>query len=126
MDELGQTIAELVIGEVGGSAVNFTDEQRLHLATAIAYARAIAHLQDDAHQMLASALGDPETALDIVHNADRFSRLPDIEGEAGLQAQWRTIHRPGQARAFRQAIRRAAEIQQAQDVELWAIQEEKL
>lgn len=126
VDDLGQTIAELVIGEIGGSVVNFTDDQRLHLATAIAYARAIAHLRDDAHQMLTSALGDPEDAFDIVHNAERFSRLPDIDGDAGLQAQWRTIHRPGQARSFRQTIRRAAEIQQSQDVELWAIQEEKL
>ncbi|RNE49880.1 hypothetical protein [Corynebacterium alimapuense] len=126
VDELGQTIAELLIGELGGSVVEIRDNQRLQLAASMTYLSSAAALRDDAHKLLDAAIGGIADSAEIARSAQGERRLPDIGGPAGLAAQWRSIQEPGRARAFRQALRRAAEITQADDVELWAIQEEKL
>ncbi|WIM71848.1 hypothetical protein QP028_09685 [Corynebacterium suedekumii] len=124
-DELGHTIAELLFGELGASIITVTDQQRLQLAAAITYANALAFLRRDAVKLLDGVLDNVEESHDIVDRASLFTRFPDVAGSGGLQAQWRSIQDPGQARAFRQTVRRAAELTTVDDVELWAIQEDK-
>lgn len=125
-DELGHTIAELLFGEIGASIITVTDQQRMQLATAITYANALAFLRRDAVKLLDGVLDNIEESHDIVERATLFSRFPDVAGSGGLQEQWRSIQDPGQARAFRQTVRRAAELTTVDEVELWAIQEDKL
>lgn len=124
-DELGQTVVELLVGELGAGVVTVTDAQRLRLATAMTYVRAAAAVGEDARRMLATIIEDREEAGDISRETDPAVRLPDIGGPAGLVAQRGSIDEPGRARAFRDLVRRAAEITQSHDIELWAIQEEK-
>lgn len=124
-DELGQTVAELLIGELGAGVVTVTDAQRLRLATAMTYVRAAAAVGEDARRMLATVIEDREEAGDIGRETDPTARLPDIGGPAGLMAQRASIDEPGRARTFLDLVRRAAEINQSHDIELWAIQEEK-
>lgn len=123
VDELGDTIAELLLGELGASAVPCSDEERVRLAAAITYIEAVNALGWDARRMLGDALGDLQEADDIAAHRGSLGRLPDI---GSLRTQWQSIDNPGQARAFRQVLRRVAETQHNQDAELWAIQEEKL
>lgn len=125
-DELGHTIAELLFGELGAGIITVTDQQRLQLATALTYATALEFLRHDAVKLLDGVLDNIEESHDIVAGASPSTRFPDVAGPGGLQAQWRSIHDPGRARAFRQAVRRAAELSTVDDVELWAIQEDKL
>lgn len=123
LDELGDTIAELLLGELGASGVPCVDEDRLRLAAAVTYVEAVNALGRDAVRMLGDVVGDIEEADDIAASRGNLSRLPDA---ASLRAQWQAIDSPGQARAFRQVLRRVAETRHNQDIELWAIQEEKL
>lgn len=123
LDELGDTIAELLLGELGASGVRCLDEDRVRLAAAITYVEAVNSLHWDAVRMLGELVGDTQEAEDIAASRDRLPRLPDA---ASLRAQWQAIDNPGQARAFRQVVRRVAETHRNQDIELWAIQEEKL
>lgn len=126
LDELGETVANLLVGEFGASVFHVTDEERVRIAAALTYIGATKSLYGDAMRLLADVLGDVQEADDIAEQVPRTIRLPDIAGAAGLRAQWESVADPGQARAFRQATRRVAELQRNQDVELWAIQEEKL
>lgn len=123
LDELGDTIAELLLGELGASGVRCLDEDRVRLAAAITYVEAVNSLHWDAVRMLGELVGDTQEAEDIAASRDRLPRLPDA---ASLRAQWQAIDNPGQARAFRQVVRRVAETHRNQGIELWAIQEEKL
>lgn len=123
VDELGETIAELLLGELGASAVPCPDEERVRLAAAVTYVDAVRTLGGDAVRMLGDVVGDLQEAEDIAARRGGLRRLPDV---ASLRAQWQSIEDPGQARAFRQVLRRVAENQHNQDAELWAIQEEKL
>ena len=123
VDELGDTIAELLLGELGASAVPCTDEERVRLAAAVTYVEAVKSLELDAIRLLGDVVGDIQEADDIAASRRRLVRLPEV---ATLRAQWQSVDNPGQARAFRQVLRRVAETQHNQDAELWAIQEEKL
>ncbi len=123
VDELGDTIAELLLGELGASGVPCTDEERVRLAAAITYVEAVNSLSLDAMRLLGDVVGDIQEADDIASHRSRLVRIPEI---AALRAQWLSIDNPGQARAFRQVLRRVAETHHNQDAELWAIQEEKL
>ncbi|NLF91407.1 MAG: hypothetical protein GX570_08710 [Corynebacterium marinum] len=123
VDEVGETIADLIIGEMGASALHFTDADRLRLGAAVTYLQVVHTLRQDAVRLLSDVLGDAQEAADVADASGTLRRLPDV---ASLRAQWAAIDNPGQARAFRQASRRVAETQHNQDAELWAIQEEKL
>lgn len=126
VDEVGETIADLVVGELGASIFHFTDAERLRLGAAVTYVQVVHNLARDAVRLLSDVLDDPQEAEDIADALGTLRRLPDVGGPAGLRAQWEAIDNPGQARAFRQSARRVAETQHNQDAELWAIQEEKL
>lgn len=123
VDELGDTIAELLLGELGASGVPCSDEERVRLAAAITYVEAVNSLALDAMRLLGDVVGDIQEADDITAHRSRLIRLPEV---GSLREQWQSIDDPGQARAFRQVLRRVAETHHNQDAELWAIQEEKL
>ncbi|QGU05553.1 6PGD fold domain-containing protein [Corynebacterium comes] len=123
VDEVGDTISDLLVGEIGASGFHFTDAERLRAGAAVTYVRVVHTLRQDAVRLLSDVLGTAQEASDIADTLGTLRHLPDV---AGLRAQWEAIDNPGQARAFRQASRRVAETQHNQDVELWAIQEEKL
>ncbi|WP_460490813.1 6PGD fold domain-containing protein, partial [Corynebacterium nasicanis] len=65
-DELGDTIAELLLGEVGASGVPCADEERLRLDGGITYVEAGHSLRRDAMRLLGDAVGDIQEADDIV------------------------------------------------------------
>lgn len=123
LDEVGETIADLLVGELGASAFHVTEAERLRLSAAVTYVQVVQSLRGDAVRLLADVLGEEQEAADIADTLGPLRRLPEV---AGLRARWEAIDNPGQARAFRQAARRVAETQHNQDAELWAIQEEKL
>lgn len=124
-DELGETIVELIVGEIGGQSLVIPDGQRARLAAALTYLGFIGTVRNDAFVLLAEALGNEEKALEIADEASGERALPAVTGDAGVSAQQRAIEDPGTARSFRELARRAAEQTGAQDVELWAIQEER-
>lgn len=123
VDEVGETIADLLIGELGASALHVTEAERLRLGAAVTYVQVVHTLRQDAVRLLSDVLGDAMEASDIADALGTLHRLPEV---SALRAQWAAIGNPGQARAFRQVSRRVAETQHNQDAELWAIQEEKL
>lgn len=138
-DELGETIVELLVGELGGQALAVPDTQRLRLAAALTQLSFVATVRNDAHTLLTEALGNEEKSLEIVGGAGEDGvvngpvpltspaglggerALPLVEGATGIAAQTRAIENPGAARAFRELARRAAQQTGAHDVELWAM-----
>lgn len=123
VDELGETIVDLLVGELGGQALAVPDTQRLRLAAAMTYRNFEATLRNDAFLLLSEALGNEERALDIIGGFGDEHPLGPVRGPAGIAAQHRAIEDPGTARVFRDLARRAAEQTGAHDVELWAMGE---
>ncbi len=122
VDELGETIVGLLVGEMGGSVVDVPDAKREQLAAALTYAGFMSVLRRDAENFLDEFLGDIEVASDIVDDATRdYHGLPSLDK---LRAQYDSISSPGRQRLFRDLARRKAEMSRAQDIELWAIQKE--
>ncbi|AIT61847.1 hypothetical protein [Corynebacterium doosanense] len=120
-DELGETIVELLVGELGGQALMVPDTQRLRLAAALTYRSFEATLRNDAFLLLSEAIGNEERALEIIGGFGEERPLDPVRGPAGMAAQQRAIEDPGTARVFRDLARRAAEQTGAHDVELWAM-----
>lgn len=120
-DELGETIVELLVGELGGQALLIPDTQRLRLAAALTYLGFAATVRNDAFTMLSEALGNEEKSLEVVGGLEGERPLGAVVGAAGIAAQASAIDEPGRARAFRQLARRAAEQTGAHDVEFWAM-----
>lgn len=121
VDELGETIVELLVGELGGQALLVPDTQRLRLAAALTQLGFVATVRNDAFTLLSEAIGNEEKALDIVGGLAGERALGTVPGAAGMAAQAGAIEDPGLARAFKQLARRAAEQTGAHDVELWAM-----
>lgn len=121
VDELGETIVELLVGEFGGRALLVPDTQRLRLAAALTYRSFEATVRNDAFVLLSEAIGNEERALEIIGGFGDERPLGAVRGPAGIAAQQGAIEDPGTARAFRELARRAAEQTGAHDVELWAM-----
>ncbi|ALC06783.1 hypothetical protein CDES_12165 [Corynebacterium deserti GIMN1.010] len=122
VDELGETIVGLLVGEMGGTIIDVPDARRAQLAAALTYAGFMATLQRDAMYFLDELLGDIAISSDIVDAAAHdFQPLPEL---SAITAQYDAIDHPGRQRLFRDLARRQAEISRAQDIELWAIQKE--
>ncbi len=122
LDELGETIVGLLVGELGGSVIDIADDKRALLAAALTYAGFLSTLQRDASYFLDEFLGDPVVTSDIVmDSAQQFQALPSLDE---VIAQYDSINNPSRQRLFRDLARRQAEISRAQDIELWAIQKE--
>ncbi|MDR7330303.1 6PGD fold domain-containing protein [Corynebacterium guangdongense] len=123
-DELGETIVGLLVGEFGGNAVAVTETQRARLAAARTYAGFLEHIRRDARNLYLEALGNLDYAEDLVEEQSTPARLADVDGPGGIAAQHAAIDDPGVARTYRELVRRTAELTRADDVELWAIQQE--
>lgn len=124
-DELGETIVELLVGELGGDARAVPDTQRARLAAARTHLSFVETVRRDATTMLAEALGNIEVARDVVDAGERrHGLLADVDGPGGVDAQHAGIEDPGLARVFRELVRRTAQHKSAHDAELWAIQKE--
>lgn len=121
-DELGYTVIELLLGELGVRAVNVSDSQRKRLLAGLTYARFAQTVVDDASLVLTEALGNPDLARDITQAQLRTA--PELTLE-DLITQYEALAEPGRARAFRDMARRWAEQTNAHDIELWAMGQDK-
>lgn len=112
LDELGETIAELILGENQATAVMLADAARPAHAARIYYAAMLLRL---------SVIAVRETGLD----EDPAVPFPHLWGDsADIIAAFRGIEEPGLRRAYRDVARRVGEVFQMHDLELWALQEE--
>ncbi|MFP7366224.1 hypothetical protein SFC07_10720 [Corynebacterium callunae] len=122
LDELGETIVGLLVGELGGSIIDVPEPKRMQLAAALTYVGFINTVRNDAINYLSEFLDDYDTADDLVTSTfGGLQRLPDLNT---LSRQYDSIDNLGRRRLFRDLARRQAEISRAQDIELWAIQKE--
>lgn len=121
-DELGETVVELLVGELGGQALLINETQRARLAAAMTYTSFLETVRMDAFTLLSEVLGNEDHALAISGELSHGRALPSV---GGVMREQRSIPDPGRSRAYRELARRTAELQGLQDIELWAIQEEK-
>ncbi|KXB52315.1 hypothetical protein HMPREF2976_01945 [Corynebacterium sp. HMSC077D10] len=111
LDELGETIAGLLLGEMGATAIAKTDAERATLASRVAYAKMLARLTADARREV-ELLMDEETQPGA-----------DIDPAEVIDG-YRYIHEPGLRRSYLEVARRFGEVEEAEDIEMWALQEE--
>lgn len=122
LDELGETIAGLVVGELGGMAMVRTDAERPVLAAYVNYAWMSARVAAHAHVAVAE-LGLLEDAPALDTGLVEPSASDIIAGHAVLED-------PGMRRAYLDVTRRYAEVTAetgepgAEELEMWALQEE--
>lgn len=122
VDELGETVVELLVGELGGQALTIAETQRNRLAAAMSYVGFVETVRTDAFTLLAEALGNEDRALAITGQLRQGHQPTGVES---VLRELAAIQDPGRARSYRELTRRAAELSGMQDIELWAIQEEK-
>lgn len=112
LDELGETIAALIVSEIGAVAVAKTDAERGPLAARVEYARMLSRLAD-------AAAADVQRHMDSETQVEQMA--PDLDAAvAGLGH----IEDPGLRRAYLEAARRVGEVDEVDELEMWAMQEE--
>ncbi len=111
LDELGETIAGLILGEMGATGVAKTDAERGVLAARLAYAQMLTSLAESARHDV-RLLMDEET--DVGADADVHAVI----------AGYAHVDEPGLRRAYVEAARRYGEVEEREDMEMWALQEE--
>ena len=134
-DELSDTIAELLVAELGGQMIRVSNNKRVAYHAALAYAsNYTATVLSDARAQLADALQGSEDAAarvlkPLVEASIRnvLEAGPDaITGPAArddvamVQRHMGAIDDAGRRQAYRELARRTAELTGAHDVELWA------
>lgn len=107
LDELGETIASLVVGEMGGSAVAYGDAERPGLAARVYYARMLRRLARHADIFEE----EPPQLLGNVDNSE-------------IIAAFRAVDEPGLRRSYLESARRLGEVEHREELEMWALQEE--
>ena len=118
LDELGLTIAELLVTEIGGRAVEVPDSQRDRLGAALLMQRLQEVVKQETLTLLMESVGDPRAAASVV-GPQKGGQL--MEHPSTLERYLHSIEDPGTARLFKDLLRRAAEVSGAHDVELWAM-----
>lgn len=111
-DELGETIASLILGEAGIIGVAKTDPERRVLASRVLQARMLHTLADNADLEVCQLMGE-----------DTVATTGKVEVEALLDAL-PAIEEPGMRRSFIETARRFGEVTHRTDIELWALQED--
>lgn len=135
-DELGDTIAELLIAELGGFMVRVPNNQRAAYHAALAYAsNYTATVLADARDQLAAALETPavDTAARVLAPLVEASIRNVLAGGPAaitgpaarddvetIQRHMQAIADTGRKQAYRELARRTAELTGAHNVELWA------
>lgn len=124
-DELSQTVLELLARELGGVAVPVSAERRAALATALSWRRFALEVAEEENRAMRVALAGTivSSEIDLQGRTDR--NTPALADAPDLARQLSGIVDPGRARFFAQLARRAAELDGREEVELWAMQEEK-
>ncbi|MGP5496783.1 6PGD fold domain-containing protein [Corynebacterium flavescens] len=107
LDELGETIASLIVGEMGATTVDYRDTERPGLAARVYYARMLRRL---------------------ARHADLFEDEPpqllgNVDSEEIIAAFY-AIEEPGLRRSYLESARRLGEVELREELELWALQEE--
>lgn len=114
-DELGQTVAGLILGELGLTAVDKTDSERGPLAAYAAYTAMTSLIADYATYQLDHFIDVPETIIPPAPS--------DIDAAEVIFA-YQFITEPGLRRAYVDAARRCGELADIDQLEIWALQEE--
>lgn len=122
VDELGETVVELLVGELGAEALHVPETQRSRLAAGMSYLGFLETIRTDAFSLLSEALGNEEKTLGITGELGQGRILHGVES---VERELAAIADPGRARSYRDLMRRTAELSGLQDIELWAIQEER-
>lgn len=120
-DELGETIIELLVGEFGGTSIPVSDDQRIAIRTALEYRDLAVEAELDARAMLVDTLDRPELADDLIPAPPRTQHAREHVDAQDYDRMHRTIEDSGRAHIFASLVRRRAELQHDQDLELWAI-----
>lgn len=118
LDELGFTIAELLVTEIGARAIDVPETQRTRLGAALMMQRLHEGLKQETLTLLVESLGDPKAASSVV---GQVCGGPLLEQPETLERYVQAIEEPGTARLFKDLVRRYAEVTGAHDVELWAM-----
>lgn len=111
LDELGETIAELIVGELGASAIVKSDAERGDLAAHVAYAQMLSNLSERA-QLDVCKLMDWETV--VGRDIDRRLVMDSL----------RHIEETSLRRVYVEAARRCGELHGDDELEMWALQED--
>lgn len=111
-DELGETIAGLILGEAGIIGFPQTDAQRPTTAARVEQARMLRALYDSAAADVARIVAED------VHD------VPGTPSTDGVIHGYRAIEEPGLRRAYLEYARRVGEVYHREDLEMWALQEE--
>lgn len=119
LDELGSTIAEMIVAECGGVSIPVSEHKRQELAAAQTHAYALKRLADDTAALTTKAVGE-SLATEIAGELATPKELPQV-GE--IEEQQRSIKDPALRRSFTQLAGRAAQLDNIPDVELWALRE---
>ncbi|AWB82642.1 hypothetical protein C3B44_10095 [Corynebacterium yudongzhengii] len=122
LDELGSTIIELLAAELGLRVFPVPDSRRQRLLAGLSFARFAEAARNDAASMLLEALGNEKAACDIARGVVSAGALPGVDK---LSAQHAAMADPGLARSFVDLARRTAEQTGADDIELWAIGQDR-
>lgn len=118
LDEIGETIVELLVGEMGGRALPVSEKQRLTLKTALTYASLLEVMRNDAQQMIIDEFEDTSLVEELIPSAMRVSFTQEI---ADVERQHSSISDMGRANLFASVVRRTAELNHDENLELWAI-----
>lgn len=117
-DEIGETIAGLLVGELGGTATVVTDDQRPTLAVAQRLLALEAEVREDAYALLTPIIPaitfDPEDFLRIAERPPLHDATP-----AQLDTMHSAIDDPNAAMLFADLERRRAARRGDDDGELW-------
>ncbi|WPF65858.1 MULTISPECIES: hypothetical protein [unclassified Corynebacterium] len=124
-DELGKTVLELLVKELGGVAVLVSGERRAALATGLSWSRFARDVAEEANRTMRAAVEGTIVSSEIDLEQRDTRTIPALAEAPDLVRQLTGIVDPGRARIFAQLARRAAERDGREEVELWAMQEEK-
>lgn len=113
LDELGETIAGLILGEAGIIGFPKTDAERPMVAAHVEQARMLRGLYQDAMRNVAMLMPSEDT-----------EDVPGFPSTDGIIHAYRGIDEPGMRRAFLESARRTGELFHREDIEMWALQEE--
>ena len=116
LDELGETIGGLIVGEMGASAIALSDAERGELAAQLEYVTMLNHARTAAFDALVSRLG--------VEDRESLT-LPQLPVDTDdVVAAFGHISDPGLRRSYVDIARRVGEVEDNEMLEMWALQEE--
>ncbi len=111
-DELGETIASLLLAEVGANALPIPESERGALSARVAHVQMLWTLTEDAMFKLEQSLGGVPL------------QEPGHPAARQVMASFEEIEDPGLRRTYVDCARRLGEVEHDEELELWALQKE--